>query len=223
MPPTVRGDVAVEAGAEAGPAGSVERFAVIERVVHWANALWWLVLLGTGAVLYIGSLSALVGRRQLVETIHVITGLSLPAPLLLGLLAPWRRPLARDLRRLGRWIPEDTRWLRSRGRAEGLRLGKFNGGQKLNAAFIGGAMLVMLMTGAVMYWFEPFSDAWRTGATFVHDWGALFVAVVVIGHVVKAVAEPEALRSMVDGKVPAWWAARERPLWWEEVRSSERR
>lgn len=203
--------------------GSIERFALVERLVHWTNALWWFVVLATAAVLYVGSLSALVGRRQLIETIHVYAGLSLPLPLLAGLLGPWRKPLARDLRRLSRWIPDDTRWLRSRGRAVGLRLGKFNGGQKLNTAFIGGAMLVMLLTGSVMYWYEPFSDAWRTGATFVHDWGALFVAVVVVGHIVKAVSEPEALRSMVDGKVPARWAAAERPRWWEEVRPGGRR
>lgn len=205
------------------PVGRVERFAVVERVVHWGNAVLWTVVIATGAVLYVGSLSAFVGRRHLVEMIHVIAGLSLPGPLLLGLLGPWRRPLARDLRRLGRWIPDDSRWLRSRGRAAGLRLGKFNGGQKLNAAFIGGSMVMMLMTGAVMYWYRPFSDAWRTGATFVHDWGALFVGVVVIGHVLKAIAEPEALRSMVTGDVPASWAAVERPGWWEEVHGGARR
>jgi formate dehydrogenase subunit gamma len=215
--------IVADVDGDPAPSGSVERFALVERLVHWANALWWSVLLATAAVLYVGSLSALVGRRQLIETIHVVAGLSLPAPLLAGLLGPWRRPLARDLRRLARWLPDDTRWLRSWGRAASLRLGKFNGGQKLNTAFIGGAMLVMGLTGAVMYWFEPFSDAWRTGATFVHDWGAIAAAAVIVGHIAKALSEPEALRSMVGGKVPATWAAVERPRWWEEVRPPARR
>ena len=37
----------------------------------------------------------------------------------------------------------------------GVRLGKFNPGQKLNAAFIAGAAIVMLATGSIMKWFEP--------------------------------------------------------------------
>lgn len=56
------------------------------------------------------------------------------------------------------------------------------------------AGVAMLMTGSVMRWFEPFPLDWRTGATFVHDWLALVLAVVVAGHVVLALADPAALR-----------------------------
>ena len=83
----------------------------------------------TGAVLYVGSLSALVGRRELVRMIHVWTGLLLPAPLLLASAGPWRRALGNDVRRLNRWDDEDRRWMRSLGRDPFARPAKFNAGR----------------------------------------------------------------------------------------------
>ena len=202
---------------EADRATHLPRFDRVERAVHWANAALFGVLIVTGAVLYAGPLSTLVGHRVVMKTIHVYAGLALPVPLLAGLAGPWRRGLRRDLTRLNRWDGDDRRWLRSRGRDRSVRLGKFNPGQKLNAAFTAGAMAVMLGTGAVMRWFSPFPVSWRTGATFVHDWGALAVAVVVAGHVIMAVGDGDALRAMFRGWVPAAWARRNRPKWYEEV------
>jgi cytochrome b subunit of formate dehydrogenase len=40
---------------------------------------------------------------------------------------------------------------------------------------------------------------------------------VVIGHVVKALAEPLALRAMLRGVVPAGHVQRRHPRWWAEV------
>src|SRR2546421_9761220 len=44
------------------------RFDGVERAVHWTNATLFLVLLGTGAALYVGPISTLVGRRELMKT-----------------------------------------------------------------------------------------------------------------------------------------------------------
>jgi formate dehydrogenase subunit gamma len=188
--------------------------------VHWANAALFSVLLATGATLYAGPLSTIVGHRVVVKTVHVWAGVGLPVPLLAGLAGPWRRGLRRDLTRLNRWDDDDRRWLRSRGRDATVRLGKFNPGQKLNAAFVAGAIVVMLGTGSIMRWFSPFPVGWRTGATFVHDWGALAVLAVVVGHVTLAVGDPDSLRSMLRGWVPAGWARRNRPKWYEEAVSA---
>jgi formate dehydrogenase subunit gamma len=193
------------------------RFDRAERALHWANAILVLILLGTGLVLYVGSLSAVVGRRALIKNIHVISGLALPLPFLLLYAGPWRAGFRRDSRRLGRFLSDDWRWLRSRGKAAGLRLGKFNAGQKLNAIFVAGILPVMLLTGSIMYWNRPFSDAWRTGATFVHDWGFLSLLIVVTGHIAKALVEPVMLSSIFRGWVPARWAEHHRPRWHDEV------
>jgi formate dehydrogenase subunit gamma len=195
---------------------TLTRFDRTERWLHWANATLVGVLVSTGAVLYWGELSSVFGRRALFKEIHVIAGLCLPIPFLLALPGRRGRGLRRDLGVLNRFSRDDFRWLRSRGADPTVRLGKFNPGQKLNTAFVGAALVTMLATGTVMRFFGPFPLAWRTGATFVHDWTALALGLAVTGHIYLAVEDPEALRGMISGVVPVGWARRKRPRWYDE-------
>ena len=193
----------------------IERFDGVERAVHWVTATLVIALILTGAVLYIGDLSALVGRRALIRNIHVAAGLSLPVPIILAVLARAGRGLRGDLVRLNRWSVDDRRWWRRRNR-DTVRLGKFNPGQKLNAAFLAGALVVMIGSGSMMRFFAPFPDSWRTGATSVHDWFALGIGLSVIGHILIALRDPIAMRAMRSGPVPETWARAHRPRWLEE-------
>jgi formate dehydrogenase subunit gamma len=202
-----------------GPRSTVERFDRVERSLHWTNAALFLTLLATGMTLYVPSLSAVVGRRVLLKDIHVISGVLLPVPLLLAYGGRWRAGLRRDVRRLARWSVDDRRWLLSWGRRGRASMGKFNAGQKLNAIFVAGAIPVMLATGSVMRWFSPFPVGWRTGATFVHDWIAIALLAVIVGHIAKALAEPVALRAMWRGRVPAGHVERHHPRWWAELQA----
>ena len=195
----------------------LQRFDGAEMALHWVNAGLFGVLIVTAAIMYIGPLTALVGRRELVRYLHVITGLALPFPLLAARLGPSRRQFAADVQALARFDDDDRRWLRSFGRAKNVRMGKFHPGQKLNAAFTLGAIVVMLATGIVMHWFRYFPVDWRTGATFVHDWLAITLAVVILGHLKMALSDPDARRGMSQGWVPMIWARRHRPKWYEEL------
>ena len=194
----------------------MDRFDRTERWLHWATATLVGVLVTTGAVLYWGELSSLLGRRTFFKDVHVIAGLCLPVPILLALPGRRGRALRRDLGALNRFSADDLRWLRSRGADPTVRLGKFNPGQKLNTAFVGAALVTLLATGLVLRFFTPFPLAWRTGATFVHDWTSLALALAITAHIWLAVADPDALRGMVSGKVPPWWARQNRPRWYEE-------
>jgi formate dehydrogenase subunit gamma len=185
-------------------------------MLHWTTAGLVGILVATGACLYLGQLEALVGRRDLVRNIHVAAGLSLPVPMILSLLSPAGHGLRRDLGRLNRWSADDRRWWRREHR-DSVALGKFNPGQKLNATFLGGALVVMLATGSIMRFFSPFPDAWRTGATSVHDWFALGIGISLIGHVMFATRDPIAMRAMRSGPVPEPWARSHWPRWHAEV------
>jgi cytochrome b subunit of formate dehydrogenase len=90
---------------------------------------------------------------------------------------------------------------------------KFNPGQKLNAIFIGGSIVVMLATGAMLKWFRFFPVSWRTGATFVHDVLAFAIFAVVFGHILFAATHWGSMRSMIKGWVSDEWAARHAPGW----------
>ncbi|MET9881656.1 cytochrome b/b6 domain-containing protein [Streptomyces sp. NPDC006430] len=195
------------------PAGRVPRFSRTERHVHRATAVLMGLCVSSAACLYLPPLAELVGRRHLVVTAHTWSGLLLAVPLLLGLVS---RALRADLVRLGRFGPHDRVWLRSALRRDptgGRPAGKFNAGQKVYAGWLAGAVLVMLGTGLLMWLTGLAPLVWRTAATFVHDWLALAVAVVLAGHVGKALGDPEARRGMRTGSVAQEWAEREHPLW----------
>ncbi|WP_411132886.1 cytochrome b/b6 domain-containing protein [Streptomyces sp. C10] len=189
----------------------VPRFTPAEHRVHRATATLMAVCVLTAGCLYLPFLAELVGRRALMVTVHEWSGILLPVPLLLGLGS---RALRADLTRLNRYGPHDRQWLRAALRRRGARpAGKFNAGQKLYAAWIAGAVLVMLGTGLLMWFTELAPLVWRTGATFVHDWLALAVVLVIAGHVWKAFGDPESRRGLRTGSVDAQWAGREHPLW----------
>ncbi|GGW35361.1 formate dehydrogenase subunit gamma [Streptomyces xantholiticus] len=192
----------------------VRRFSRAERWVHRTTAALMLLCIATAAALYVPQLAELVGRRHLVVTVHQWSGLLLPVPFLLGLAS---RAFRADLRRLNRFAPYDSRWLRAvRRREHGPQArpaGKFNAGQKIYAAWIAGATLVMLGTGLLM-WFTGLTPlVWRTSATFVHDWLSLGVGIVVAGHIAMALADPEARRGMRTGWVERQWSRDHHPRW----------
>lgn len=197
----------------------IARFDRTERAVHWVNATLFLTMLVTGASLYVGPFSTLVGHREVVRTIHVYTGLALPIPILVGIALRSGRQLRLDLSALNRWTRDDFLWWTRRGRTHA-ELGKFNPGQKANSTFIGASIVVMLGTGSIMRWFQPFPDDWRTGATFVHDWFAIFLFFAIAGHIMLAFGDPDALRGMVNGWVPARWAETKRPRWYAQMMAS---
>jgi formate dehydrogenase subunit gamma len=191
------------------------RFTRGERAIHWLTAALTLTCMATAAALYIGSLSIMVGHRQVVETIHLYAGYALPAPMLLGLAL---RAYRIDARRLNRFTPSDWRWLRTRTRRDGrIPVGKFNAGQKLNAAFTAAAIAIMLATGLLMHFTGLAAVGYRTGATFVHDWLALAFGIVVIGHLSYAARDRESRRGMRTGVVDATWAKYEHGAWASEL------
>lgn len=206
-------------GVSGAGVSEVVRFDLGERVLHWTNATLFGVVMATAAALYVPAISAAIGRREVVKTIHVYAGLALPFPIVATLLAGrWGAGFRADVRRLNRWSAQDRKWMRARGRSSSARLGKFNPGQKLNASFTAGAIVVMLATGSIMRWPNRWPVAYRTGATFVHDWVFIALAVTITGHILFAVNDPDALASMRTGRISTAWARRHAPRWLEEER-----
>ncbi|WP_030901421.1 cytochrome b/b6 domain-containing protein [Streptomyces sp. NRRL S-474] len=192
----------------------VRRFSRTERWVHRTTAALMGVCVLTAACLYVPQLAELAGRRALVVTLHQWSGLALPVPVLAGLAS---RAFRADLGRLNRFGPHDRTWLRAvlhrDKRHESRPAGKFNAGQKIYAAWIAGATVVMLATGLMMWFTHLTPLVWRTSATFVHDWLALTIGIVLAGHIGMALADPEARKGMRTGEVSREWADRQHSLW----------
>ncbi|MFC8796596.1 cytochrome b/b6 domain-containing protein [Promicromonospora sp. NPDC057138] len=195
------------------------RFSPAERAVHLATGLLFLACLLTAVALYVAPVAQLVGRRHVVETLHEWSGVLLPAPVLLGI---WSQAFWADLRRLDRFTDQDRQWLaglRSPDPFRGRLAGKFNAGQKVWAAWLAGAVLVMVGTGLFLWFKFALGFVPRAGVVLVHDVGAYALVIVVAGHILKALADPEARRGMRTGSVRRSWAAREHALWLDDEAS----
>jgi len=206
---------APETGVPLEAGRTIDRFSLSSRWVHWLTAALMMSCILTAAVLYNGSLAVIVGHRYLVERVHVFSGIALPVPMVVGMVS---RAYRDDVRRLDRFTSRDWAWLRSRTRRDGtIEVGKFNAGQKLNASLSAGSIGVLLVSGLVMYLTNLTPLPWRSGATFVHDWFALAVGLLVVGHLVMATKDPHASTGMRTGRVPLRWARREHGAWAREV------
>jgi formate dehydrogenase subunit gamma len=75
------------------PGTRIRRFDRVERSAHWVNAALFGIVMLTGSVLYIGQLSAMVGNREIVRTVHVYCGLAIPVAFLLAYLPRWGRAM----------------------------------------------------------------------------------------------------------------------------------
>ena len=190
----------------------VPRFSRTERAVHWVHASAFFVLLASGLVLYVPALSEVVSRRGLVKAIHIDTALAWAAALLLVVLVGDRAGLRRTLRELNSYDADDIRWLRGRRAPQG----RFNAGQKVNAALTAAFAVLFALTGFLLWYGERNTEFRWASTILVHD-GLMYVSVVLlVGHLYLTLIHPStrhALRGMTFGSVDEEWARRHHPKW----------
>jgi len=191
----------------------VRRFSRTERALHWVNAAFFLVLLASGLVLYLPSLEVAVGRRSLVKGVHFWTGVGWVCALVLVALLGDRRGLLRTAREVDGFDRDDLRWLGGRTPAP---QGRFNAGQKVNAALTA-AFTVLFLVSGLLLWFGERDTRLRFASTVVLHDGLFFAATaLLVGHLYLAVIHPatrHALRGMTLGTVSADWAQRHHSKW----------
>lgn len=62
--------------------------------------------------------------------------------------------------------------------------------------------------------------SWRTGSTFVHDWFALAIGLLILGHIRFAGKDPESRVGMRTGSVSVGWAREHHSGWAAEQTQS---
>jgi formate dehydrogenase subunit gamma len=197
------------------------RFTRGETWVHRSTALLVAVLTFTGMTLYYEPLALLISRRPLVEGTHIVAGLLLPFPTMVGLLRS--SALRADVKILNRITTSDRQWLRRRDRRTArLPVGKFNAGQKLASSVIAGAGLVLFGTGLLLI--APVRlnvpVGVRQGATIVHDFFTFGLLLLLAGHVWLALRHPEARVALRTGLVDRTYAEREHAGWAKEMQET---
>jgi formate dehydrogenase subunit gamma len=213
---------AVPTATSQAPAGRyVRRFSPAERLLHWLLAVTFLTMMATGLILYLPMFAQLAANRMLWKSIHLGAAIAFWVGLLLLIVAT-PRELRATARQVDRFDGDDGRWLRwavSRHGPEPPQ-GRFNAGQKLNTAIIGGLMVVFTFSGTLMYLQETDAQFRGTSAILVHDWATWIAVPLVAGHLYLALLNPStrhSLRGIVLGTVRRDWAARHHTKWEKEL------
>jgi formate dehydrogenase subunit gamma len=197
----------------------VRRFTRTERTLHWLLALGFFALLASGLILYVPELSVLVARRPLIKTLHLYTGIGWLLGLAVVVLAGDHKSLLATVREFDRFDEHDRRWLRHRPS----RPGRFNAGQKLNAA-VTAAFVVLFSVSGLLLWYGERDTRFRfAGTILLHD-GLMYVSLLLlVGHLYLALIHPatrHSLRGMTTGYVRAEWARGRHPRWLDSDREA---
>lgn len=187
----------------------VRRFSRTERTIHWIHASAFFVLLGSGLVLYLPSLSVAVSNRPLVKAIHVYTAIAWLVALVLAVLVGDRAGLRRELDLFDR---DDRRWLAAHRAPQG----RFNAGQKLSAALTGAFAVLFAVSGFLLWYGERDNDFRWTSTILLHDALTLASVFLVIGHLYLSLIHRttrHSLRGMTLGSVREDWARRHHAKW----------
>ena len=198
----------------------VQRFTLVQRLVHWTVGLSFTLLLLTGFAFSYPSLfwlTVLVGGGPSSRVLHPWIGFVFTASL--GwMFALW----VKDMFVTG----ADKHWLRSiqhyalHTRDKIPPVGKYNGGQKIFFWVQSVLGVVLVITGLPLWvpdgilGFGPLSSLLLTTMRAAHYLCALGGSLLLIVHVyLGLMAFPGTARGMIDGKVSQQWAELHHPLW----------
>jgi len=199
----------------------VPRFNPTERALHWLLASTFLTMLATGLILELPALAELAADRRLWKSIHLGAALGFWAGLLV-LLMTAHNEISPAADELDRFDDDDRDWLRwaVTRRGDEPPQGRFNAGQKLNTAVIAGLLVVLTVTGTLMYLAEANATFRGTNAIVIHDLATWIAIPLVLGHLFLVLVNPStrpSLRGMVRGSVRREWARRHHPKWEETL------
>lgn len=204
---------------------NLQRYTANERSNHWAVALLFILAGLSGMALFHPALfwlSNLFGGGTWTRILHPFIGVAMSIMFVLMALRFAER---------NRIKPHDRQWLSQwrkviNNNEEGLpAVGKYNGGQKLLFWVLVVSMLMLLLSGIVI-WREYFSGFFAVGlirfASVLHAFFAFVLIASIIVHVYAAIWVKGSVGAMTSGKVSWAWARKHHKLWYDEMRKKER-
>jgi formate dehydrogenase subunit gamma len=202
----------------------IERYTLRERVMHWFAGLTYLYLLATGLALFSPHLywiAAVLGSGPTIRFWHPWIGLLFAAAVV------WMHWIWRDEMRSTaadrEWNRKVKHYIENRDR-EMPPIGRFNPGQKQFYWVMLFGMVLLLLTGVVM-WFPEYVP-WRVGelrsvVVLLHEIAALITIGAFIIHVYMGLfVVPGGFRAIVHGYVSRGWAKMHHRLWYERLTGS---
>jgi len=198
----------------------LERHDARDRMLHWLIAVAFLFAGASGLALFHPSLywlGNLLGGGTWSVVLHPFVGLAM----LLAFYA-----FARPLWAVNRLSDADRTWLRSMrdivdGHDERLpEVGKYNAGQKVLYFVMVGALLVLTLTGIVV-WRRYFAGYFPVRlirlSALLHAFAAFVLVLGIVVHVAAALWVKGSIDAMIRGTVTLGWAYKHHRAWFRDM------
>ncbi|HEY96967.1 MAG TPA: hypothetical protein G4O16_02150 [Dehalococcoidia bacterium] len=204
----------------------VERFRKRTIWFHWIHTAAFLVLLVTGAILFLPGLGA-PAAGGITRSLHRIAAVVfIAAPVLYTIINPkmsWR-----FVKETFTWGKDDIKWLQAApdyyfggGESRMIPQGHVNTGQKMWEFITLFTGILFVVTGLLM-WFlkDTLSPGVFQWMVIVHDFAFILAFLMLLVHIYTGSLHPrmkESLRSMWDGKVSRGYARSHYSKWYDEI------
>jgi formate dehydrogenase subunit gamma len=206
----------------------VERFNSLARITHWGHTVTFLLCLFTGLTLFLsgtGWLAAIFGGYRGAGMVHRVAAVIMTLMLVFASVVGYKGVIAwiKDLLRFGVndlkfllifpfeflgfnvKVPPQTR---------------FNGGEKGNSIVTPTMVILLVLSGYIMWFPSIFPAGLVRFAYPVHDLAMIFSTVMVCMHGYLGSFHPgsgESFWGMWKGTVRADWAQHHHAIWYEET------
>ncbi|RON02448.1 formate dehydrogenase subunit gamma [Pseudomonas brassicacearum] len=203
---------------------TILRYNANERTNHWLVAILFFMAALSGLALFHPSLfwlSQLFGGGPWTRILHPFMGV-LMLVFFLGLVIRfWRANFFIDNDRL--WLKRINRVIRNE--EEGVPpIGKYNPGQKLLFWTLLVCMLILLLSGVVIwraYFSQYFGITSIRLAMLLHALAAFVLVLSIIVHIYAGIWIKGSVSAMLHGRVSRAWAKKHHALWYREVTRDE--
>lgn len=196
------------------------RYTAPERANHWVVGMTFILLALSGLAFFHPAfypLNQLFGGGVWARILHPFIGVVMALSFLAMFFRFWK---------LNVMTPTDREWLsRIREMVDGddrnmPEAGKYNGGQKLLFWLLVGCMVLLTVSGIVI-WRAYFSALFSIGlirlSSVVHAAAAAGMIALIIGHIYAAIWTQGSIRAMVYGTVSRAWAKQHHPAWFRQI------
>ena len=201
----------------------LQRYTPQERANHWVVGICFILLALSGLAFFHPAffpLSQLFGGAVWARILHPYLGVIMAV----SFLAMFFR-----FRHLNAMTPADREWLNRVGEmVDGNdhnmpEQGKYNGGQKMMFWALAVCVLVLVVSGVVMWraWFNLPVDMVRLGSVLHAATAAVMIALIFV-HVYAAIWTKGTIRAMWYGTVTRAWAKQHHRAWYRQVTGDNR-
>ena len=201
----------------------LQRYSPQERANHWVVGICFILLALSGLAFFHPAffpLAQLFGGAVWARILHPYVGVILA----ISFVAMFFR-----FRHLNAMTPADREWLNRVGEmVDGNdhnmpEQGKYNGGQKMMFWALAVCVLVLVVSGVVMWraWFNLPFDMVRLGSVLHAATAAVMIALIFV-HVYAAIWTKGTIRAMWYGTVTRAWAKQHHRAWYRQVTGDNR-